>query len=193
VTSSITHWILQIQAGNRDAAQPIWERYYSELVGIARRQLYSAPRTAADEEDVLVSVFDSFFRGAALGRFPDLADRNNLWRILVVITIRKAIDRARHERRQKRLAVDHDFGDTERVVLDDLIGNSPTPELCAITTETCRELLQRLTDDKLRTIAIWKMEGYTGNEIAAKMGCSSRTIERKLGRIRRQWADWAPT
>ena len=55
------------------------------------------PRVAADEEDVALSAFDSFCRGAQRGRFPQLDDRDNLWRLLVVITSRKAVDLAQHE------------------------------------------------------------------------------------------------
>ena len=50
---------------------------------------YSTCRRAADEEDVALSAFDSFCRGAEQGRFPQLDGRDDLWHLLVVITVRK--------------------------------------------------------------------------------------------------------
>src|SRR5207237_8589108 len=99
---SVTRWVGQLQAGDQEAAQHLWERYFRRLVGLARRKLRDAPRRAADEEDVALSAFDSFCRGAQRGRFPQLLDRDNLWRLLVVITARKASCHLRAERRLKR-------------------------------------------------------------------------------------------
>jgi len=69
---SVSHWIGQLKAGNHAAAQELWEDYFQRLVRLARRKLRGRSRRAADEEDVALSAFDSFCRGAALGRFPRL-------------------------------------------------------------------------------------------------------------------------
>jgi hypothetical protein len=99
---SVTVWIHQLRAGNPAAAQKLWEGYFHRLVGLARAKLRTLPRRGADEEDVALSAFDSFFQGAAQGRFPRLDDRNDLWQVLFLITERKAIDLIRHEGRAKR-------------------------------------------------------------------------------------------
>ena len=99
---SVTRWINDLKGGELDAAQPLWERYFADLVRLARARLRASPRTAADEEDVALSAFDSFCAGVARGRFPRLDDRNDLWRVLVTITARKATDQVLRERRQKR-------------------------------------------------------------------------------------------
>src|SRR5262245_11358142 len=101
-STPITHWISALQGGDADAAQPLWQVYYLRLVGLARRKLEGSGRRAADEEDVALSAFASFCRGAQNGRFPLLANRDNLWRLLVVITARKALDQLERERRLKR-------------------------------------------------------------------------------------------
>ena len=49
-----------------------------------------------------MSAFNSFCAGAAPGKFPQLADRDDIWRLLVVITARKAMAQANREGRQKR-------------------------------------------------------------------------------------------
>ena len=99
---SVTAWIVQICAGDRDATQKLWQRYFQRLVALARQKLRGAPRGMVDEEDVALNALDSFFRGAEQGRFPRLHDRDDLWYLLLVITERKAIDLVNHEKAQKR-------------------------------------------------------------------------------------------
>jgi DNA-directed RNA polymerase specialized sigma24 family protein len=156
------------------------------------------PRRAADEEDVALSAFESFCRGAEHGRFPKLHDRDNLWGLLVVITERKAYDLMLHERRQKRgggdvrgesaFAGGVAFPEAE-AALAQLASRDPTPELAAQVADECRRLLELLGDATLRSVAVWKMEGYTNAEIAAKLDCAQVTVERKLQLIRTLWAE----
>src|SRR5207249_5229718 len=100
---SVSHWLSLLQSdGDAAAAQRLWERYFHRLVGLARDKLQGQPRRAADEEDVALSAFASFCRGAEEGRFPQLHDRDNIWRLLVTITARKASQLAAREGCQKR-------------------------------------------------------------------------------------------
>src|SRR5262249_53245000 len=87
---SVTRWLPLLQAGDPAAVQQLWERYFRRLVGLARLKLRGAPCCAAYEEDVALSAFATFVRHAERGRFPALADRDGLWRLLVTITVRKA-------------------------------------------------------------------------------------------------------
>src|SRR5262245_49065489 len=98
----VSHWVQELRAGNQAAAQWLWEAYFQRLVVLARQRLAGTPRRVADEEDVALSAFDSFCRGAGQGRFPRLEDRNDLWQLLVVVTARKALDLRQHEHRLKR-------------------------------------------------------------------------------------------
>ena len=100
--NSVTHWLGQLKAGDPAAAGPLWERYFPKLVELARARLAGFPRRAADEEDVALSAFDSFCRDAAAGRLPRLDDRDDLWRVLLLITSQKALDLVRHESAAKR-------------------------------------------------------------------------------------------
>jgi DNA-directed RNA polymerase specialized sigma24 family protein len=185
---SVTGWLVRLRAGDDAAAQPLWEGYFRRLVELARSRLRGVPRVAADEEDVALSAFDSFCRGATQGRFPQLHDRNELWRLLVVITAHKALDRLRHERRQKRGGVRQLSAlEDEEAGVAEVVGREPTPEFAALVADECRRLLDGLGDDELRSVALWKMEGYTTEEIAAKLGCAPRTVERKLRVIRGLW------
>ena len=192
---SVTHWLGALKAGDAAAAQRLWERYFDGLVRLARAKLGAMPRGAADEEDVALSAFHSFCQGAARGRFPRLDDRDNLWRLLVTITARKALDQVRRQARQKRgggrvLVGSAQAGgedDTDGAGLDQVVGQEPTPQFAAMVADECRRLLAALDDETLRQVALLRMEGYSDEEIAARVDCSLRTVSRKLALIRKAW------
>jgi DNA-directed RNA polymerase specialized sigma24 family protein len=195
---SVTGWIDHARQGDDQAAARLWQRYFHQLVGLARVALKGAPRRAADEEDVALSAFDSFCRGAEQGRFPDLNDRDNLWRLLVVLTRRKAAHLKRDERRLKRgggavldqAALARATGAAEeRADFDWAVGEEPTPLFAAQMAEECERLLLRLEDPALRALAVSKMEGYTNAEVAAQVGCCLSSVERRLQLIRRLWTE----
>jgi DNA-directed RNA polymerase specialized sigma24 family protein len=189
---SVTCWLGRLQAGDPAAAQQLWERYFHGLVGLARKHLRGAPRRAADEEDVALSAFDSFCRCAEQGRFPDLADRDGLWRLLVVLTARKAMHLRRDECRQKRggaapFATDTPQHPDEASVLGQVLSREPTPEFAAQMSEECERLLRALGDAELTLVTRLRMEGCTVEEIAARLGCVARSVKRKLQLIRSIW------
>jgi DNA-directed RNA polymerase specialized sigma24 family protein len=194
--ASVTQWIDRLKAGDPDAAQRLWERYFRRLVGLAKKKLRTAPRRAADEEDVALSAFDSFCRGAGQDRFPRLHDRLDLWQLLVLLTARKASDLAQHERRQKRggggvldeAALPGPAGSSAPgAALEQIEGPEPTPAFAAQVAEEYGRLLDRLDSPDLRTVAMRKVEGYDNEEIAAQLGCGLRTVERRLRLIRSVW------
>ena len=194
---SITHWIHEIKDGNRGAAQGLWERYFARIVGIARKELAGSDRRVADEEDVAQNVFDAFCRAAENGRFPDLADRDSLWRLLVKMTARKSIDQQRKLGRKRRgggcirgESVFDRPGD--QLSIAQVIGDDPTPEFVVMMSEQVNWLLELLHRDELRTLAIAKMQGYTNKEIAQQQACSERTVERRLRLIRVQCQEAFP-
>jgi DNA-directed RNA polymerase specialized sigma24 family protein len=189
---SVTQWIRRLQAGDAAAVQKLWEAYFASLVRLARGKLHAVPRRAADEEDVALSAFDSFCRGAEAGRFPRLGDRDDLWQLLVLLTVRKASNLARRERRQRRgggrvLNASALPGGEDGPGLADLVGREPDPEFAVQVAESCRQLLDQLGDATLQAVAVWKMEGHTNEEIAVKLARSVGTVERKLQLIRRLW------
>jgi len=185
--------IERLEAGDHEAAQPLWERYYPRLVELARKHLRGTSRRAADEEDVALSAFDSFCRGVEGGRFPQLKDRDGLWALLVLITVRKAADLAKYNQRERRgsgqvrrdsaphpLDSEHGAGGFAQVEAGD-----PTPDVAAQLAEEFQGLLDRLGSDELRSIAVWKLEGYTNAEIAGRLGCAEVSVRRRLRLIRK--------
>jgi DNA-directed RNA polymerase specialized sigma24 family protein len=191
---SVTFWLSLLQEGDQAAAQPLWERYFGRLVGLARGRLQGHPRRVDDEEDVALSVFRRLCDGATRGRFPRLDDRDDLWRLLVTMTERKAYNLVRDERRLKRgggavvsAGALVASGESGAGGLDHLAGREPTPEFAAQVAEEYQRLLGRLGDAELQSIAVWKMEGETSEEIAGRLGCALSTVERRLRLIRQIW------
>jgi DNA-directed RNA polymerase specialized sigma24 family protein len=195
---SVTNWLVQLKVGDPAAAQALWERYFRGMVALARKRLAGARRREADEEDVALSAFDSFCRGAQEGRFPQLADHDDLWRLLVVITARKALDLLARQGRLKhgggKLMGESglDDADASGGGIAQVVGHEPTPEFAAQVAEECRRLLDKLGDDELRAIAVRKMEGYTNEEIAKRLHLALATIERRLRVIRKLWEGECP-
>jgi DNA-directed RNA polymerase specialized sigma24 family protein len=186
---SITRCIDRVKQGDRDAARALWDRYIHRLVALARARLRGTSRRAADEEDIALSAFDSFFRRAERGQFARLEDRDDLWKLLVVLTVRKSANLAKRQTRMKHgggavLALSELEGLSE----DGLPATEPTPELAAQVGEECQRLRDRLGDDTLRRVAQRKLEGFSNAEIAAELNCVESTVERKLQRIRALWA-----
>ncbi len=194
---SVTRWLADLKGGDRQAVQPLWERYFGRMAALARARLRALRLNDAgrDEEDAALSAFDSLCAGVARGQFPQLDDRDDLWRLLVVITCRKVLIQARRQLRQKRgggnvrvisdLAVAGSGDDDDDELLARVVSTEPTPEFAAMVAEEYRRLLDRLENDGLRRVAILRAEGATGDEIAAKLGCTRRTVVRQLALIRR--------
>jgi DNA-directed RNA polymerase specialized sigma24 family protein len=187
---SVTRLIGMLKQGDRVASQQLWEAYFGRLVGLARARLKNTVLRVADEEDVALSAFDSFFRRAERGQFPQLQDRDDLWQLLFVLTVRKAINLVHYQGRKSRGGGRvQSLQDLEALGADQILGTEPSPELAAQMTEECQRLLARLGDETLRAVALWKMEGYTNIEIAAKLGCVEQTVERKLRAVRQVWSN----
>jgi len=194
---SVTTWLTHLKAGDHDAAQALWQRYFARLVELASQHLARHIRGGADGEDVALAAFASFCAGAAAGRFPRLSNRHDLWRLLLTITVRYARNLARHEtsaRRDSRLTVGAgnqvDLPDAD---LDQLAGQDPDPALAAEVADELRHLLTLLPGDDLRSVAQDLLAGYTAEEMARRRGCSLRTVERRWQRIRQFWEPFLET
>lgn len=143
-----------------------------------------------------LSVFRCLCDGAARGQFSQLTDRDDLWRLLATMTVNKAIDQQRRALPQKRgggqVRGESVFAkagcEEEGFGLDQFVEDEPTPEFLALLAEEHQRLLKRLPDDTLRRTALWRMERFTNEEIAEKLGVTARSVERKLKRIRDLWS-----
>ncbi len=186
----VTKWLRALEAGDNDAAQRLWDVFFERLVRLVQERLRTAHRRATDAEDVALSAFASFCRGVENQRFPELSDRQGLWRLLVSITIHKVLHVQRDQNRLKRggqfrqLEPSADSADGLSIV-DQIVGREPTPEFAVQVAEQYDRWMKALGSEELTRLAEWKLEGFTNEEIAAKWGRTTRTVERKLNLIRK--------
>ena len=191
---SVSHWLEGLKSGESADVQRLWDRYFHRLVQLAGARLPSHVRRSFDEEDIALSAFHSFCHRVGQGQFPQLTDRDDLWRLLATITSRKAIHFLRHQNRAKRgggavLGESAIVGLDGRSELGEVLSREPTPDEAARFADECNRLFDKLEDDTLKTIARRKLEGDDAGTIAAALGVSTRTIDRKLRLIREIWGE----
>jgi RNA polymerase sigma factor (sigma-70 family) len=195
---SITRLIDQLRSPDRgvrnEAARQVWMRYFPQLLELARQRLHRRIRTREDEEDVAQDVYKSLCLRLQRGEF-ELGSRNDLWRLLVSMTIHKAQKAATRHGRQSRdvrrdqpLATKADDSVSPEWVFEQMDTSDPGPAEEAILNEELQRRLSCLAEP-LRQIALWKLAGYTNAEIAGErmLNCAARTVERKLSLIREKW------
>ena len=86
---SFSDLMARLRCGDNEAAKRVFHRFAGQLVGLARRRLHAKIRSKVDPEDILQSVFRSFFRHQAAGEFPYLESWDELWGLLFTMTVRK--------------------------------------------------------------------------------------------------------
>ena len=178
-SQSITRLIRAVQDGSSSAVRPLLSAYFDRLVRLARKRLRDLPGLGGYDEDLALRSFQSVYQRLRDPARPlDLAGRDDLWRLLATRTISRAIDLIRRHR-PLEVPGEHDF--------TQLLTREPSPEEAVEVADECRRLLESLREPELRQIALWKVEGYTNGEIAARLDCVPRTIERKVSRIRMLW------
>src|SRR5262249_34853872 len=175
---SVTRWIRALEADRTSAVGPLLGVYFDRLVQLARKRLQDLPGMATYDEDVALRSFHSLCqRGRDPARPPQLARRHDLWRPLAPPALSPGLGPVpRHK--PGEVPGDHDV---------ELLTREPTPAEAAEMADECRRLLDLLDQPELRQIALWKVEGYTDEEIAAKLDCVPRTVRRKVQRIRLLW------
>ena len=194
IHDSVAVYIRDLKDGDDDAAAALWERYFDKLVGLSRRRMYGANKRMGDEEDVAISVFESLCRGAKGGKFTELTDGQDLWKLLCTLARRKAARHRSHGNAAKRGGGDvrgHSVferaGADSGGTFDQVGGVEPTPEFLAILRDQHEYLMAALPNDSLREVAQLILEGHTNEEIAGKIGRTVRTAERKRDLVRREW------
>ena len=192
---SVTKWLEDLRSGNASEAQKaIWDEFYRRVAGLARTKLGDFPKRVIDEEDIAISVFDSFFKRHNEGQFPELDNRGALWTLLATITVRKVINqRQKHyakKRGQGRIRGESMWSCPEDGQGLDAIPDAETsPEFIDDWINLCGEAFDRLQDDTLKEVARYRLAGYSNAEIAEKLGVVERTVERKMRLIRQEWSD----
>jgi DNA-directed RNA polymerase specialized sigma24 family protein len=196
-THSVSVWIGQLQAGEEAALAKLHARYWPYLVSMARRRLGDAPRRATDEEDVAQQVFWGFYQGLRAGRLPRLANRHQLLALLSHITACQAANQLHHElgvrkrgggRVQGESALDgaRALGEGTARGLEQIAGGGVSPEEQALLDDCYRHYVGALPEH-LRDYAELYLCGLTYQEIGDRLGCTERTVDRKMALILSHW------
>lgn len=183
--ASFDNLMVRLRAGDEEAAAQVFHRFANRLIGLARRRLDPVVRRKIDPEDVLQSVFRSFFHRQAEGQF-ELSDWNSLWSMLVVLTIRKCGRRVGYfhaARRDVHREVVPTAGPDDSAGSWETIAREPSPEEAAALAELVAELMRRL-DERERVVLTLSLQGWSVAEISGQIGRTERTVQRILDRIR---------
>ena len=187
--SSFAEVMARLRAGQDDAAAQVFGRFAGHLVELARRRLDARVLQKVDPEDVLQSVFRSFFARLPSGQLGGFDGWDNLWAVLAVITLRKCgrwtdyFHAARRDVRREVAAA----GPGEPAAGG--AAGAPTPEEAAMLAETV-ERLMRCLGGRHREVLALRLQGHTPPEISGRLGCTERTVYRVLERVR-QWLEAA--
>lgn len=182
-----------------EAAQQVWQRFSEQLLNLARRHLDRRVSARADEEDVLQTMYKSLCHRLQGGQF-EIRDRDDLWKLLITLTLNKTRLMARRHtrecrdiRRETTPAMQTPDGGQVDLLAVEMDQRQPDVQEAAIFAETAESMLNEL-DPVLRQVALWKLEGLTNEEIAGpdKLDCAVRTVERKLAGIRKIWSGHMP-
>lgn len=188
VGGSITQFFSRLREGEESAARKLWLHFFPRLLGLARKTLAGMPQQVADADDAVQSAFASFWQRVEQGQFQEGMDREDLWNLLGLITVRKSLKQVRREQADKRgggqVLGEHALTrpDGSPRPLDEVVGQTPTQDFDL----ACEELLLQL-DEELRVFAVLRLLGYRNREIADNLGCTLRKVERKLNLVRLRW------
>jgi RNA polymerase sigma factor (sigma-70 family) len=187
-SGSVTSWISQLKAGDEAALDKLHQRYWRALVGLARGRLKGAPCRVADEEDIAQDAFWSFYRTLRAGKLPQLENRHDLLALLSHITACKAINYLDRELGTRKRGSGHAPEPTPLECLAQQRERSPVEE--ALLDDCYQYYLDGLPPN-LREVAVLYLAGLTQQEMAQRLGCVERTVQRKLPLILRRWQQMA--
>jgi len=175
----------RLRSGDEDAAAEVFNRFAGRLIGLARTRLDTRVRRKVDPEDVMQSVFRSFFVRQAKGQF-DLGGWDSLWNLLVRITLRKCgrqikafHTKGRDVGREMSAAVSDQTSHRQW----EAIAREPTPEEAVSLTDSVERIMRDL-DERRQKMLVLRLQRFTVPEISQQVGCTERTVHRVLGKVR---------
>jgi RNA polymerase sigma-70 factor (ECF subfamily) len=170
-----------LQEGSQDAATQLYLRYVNRLRALTQARCSTELARQVDAEDIVQSIFGSFFRGASQGYY-DVPAGEELWKLFLVIALNKIRAKGNYHRaakRDMRLTV-HGDGALEHVP-----ARARREDDLAFLRLTVAEALDRLPPQHKQMVTL-RIEGCDIADIARQTGRSHRTVERILQQARQQ-------
>lgn len=191
--SSVIQLLRSLRRNDSQAIGKLWARYASRMEGVASRWLTrSVGPLAFDEEDVALSAFYELVTGLDEGRFDSVGSGEELWRLIAVITGRKAAELLRAHGRLKRGGQqEQSVSLNDSGVNVDVFEKDVTPDVAVMMVDELNQLLVALADAELEQLVLMKLDGHSNEEIAAHLNYSRSTIQRMLNRVRATWKELA--
>jgi RNA polymerase sigma-70 factor (ECF subfamily) len=172
-----------LRAGDQQAAREVVDAYTNRLLALARARISQRLARRMDPEDILQSVFRTFFGRVKAGRFT-LEERDDLTKLLVGITVRKTLRQVAYHRAAKR---DPDkelpAEDAPGGELPELPAVEPSPEAAVAFVDLLDNFLAKLRPRDQKIIDM-RLKGYSNEEIAQELGTSDRQVRRAVEHIR---------
>jgi RNA polymerase sigma-70 factor (ECF subfamily) len=171
----------RVRQGSQDAATQIYLRYVQRLHALTQAQCSAELARQVDAEDIVQSIFGSFFRGASQGYY-EVPAGEELWKLFLVIALNKIRAKGNYFRAAKRdvrLTVR-----CERIEDRGTAGGNSEEDLAFLELAVA-EALDRLPPHYKQMITL-RIEGYEVAQIAEQTGRSHRTVERILQQARQR-------
>jgi RNA polymerase sigma-70 factor (ECF subfamily) len=187
--SSFSRLMEQLRAGDPEASRRIFETYAHRLIGLARSRMDGMHRQKEGAEDIVQSALASFFLRHAARPF-DLANWDNLWALLTVITLRKCYHHVEHYRaacrdvRRETMAQQGDTDDSTASFI--AIAREPSPDEVAGLCDTLGELLRGLPERDRRIVTL-ALDDHSIPEISRIVGRSEYLVRKVIQQIRQRW------
>ena len=188
---SVTELLESLRQGDHPAASELFRRYARRLIGLARQHLDARTKQKVDPEDVVQSVFRSFFRRHMEGEF-EIGNDDQLWSLLATIAIRKCARRVRYFRaalRNVQREAQLNGGEECTTLGRNVAGVEPSPEEPLLLLEAVEQLMRGLDATRNRQIVELSLQGYAVQETAHQIGVSERKVQLLLQQIKRRLQD----
>lgn len=186
--SSFVELMRRLHARDAGAATTVFTRYARRLVELARHKLYDRLNGKVDGDDIVQSVYRTFFRRHAAGEF-EIKQEEDLWRLLALITVRKCGRWREHFQAAKldvRREITPEFSSDESVYRWEAAGEEPTPVEAATLAETLQRIMESLPSEVHRQVLSLQLQGYTPTEISDRVRRTAATVRRILAGLRDQ-------
>jgi DNA-directed RNA polymerase specialized sigma24 family protein len=187
-SGSVTRLIDKVRSGDEAAVGPLLDRYLAQLRRYVLNRLSGVDRGAIDESALALDAYISFISWVVAAEDPKLDDREDLWKVLSTIALRKSLKLIEKQDRRGQIVRDSTLRgeDGQGRGLDGIAADGPSPVDEVISQDLARRCME-LLDDQQRRIVELRLQQATVVEIAEELGISVASVGRKLRKIREAW------
>ena len=181
--NSVEAFVNSLRQGDPAAAQQVFDQYVDKMVAMARKRISQRLASRIDAEDVVQSVFRTFFHRTKEGEF-EFHDPEDICKTLAKITMHKVFRQVAHHQAAKRDAGrELGSGDEGQDLVVNLVSREPSPEETTELLDHMEHFLAQLKPQE-REILELRMQGFSTVDIAKRLGILDRKIRRLMERLR---------